>query len=357
MDYLPRGEAVVQRDPTNRVVKVIAVWQGYRIPFIITANHRVLRADYSNCARPVIPANHYQKMYRQVVSVFKQSQARARAEELAWLVQDLSQCGVTIKGSGRLEITRWDKAAGQKPKLIRQTVKDIDSAIRMQDHIISGYLIGDMENQSELDKLESIELVITLANQVLLDWRQTEAGEKEKLQKQLAGVVLKLEKCRNEFKVAAREQTEEIIPLKDSLGRPNPGAFAARTIAALNNLTQRIKELNVIVPYVAMRKELLVLADRWLKSKFKQAAGVITLIARHRVFTGGPITQYEPKIMARKIDQAVLLLNNEVISPHYQLARKVKIELKSAKKLFQEKSYEASRLKLSLALELLPAIA
>ncbi len=349
MDYLPKGQAVVERDRNNRVIRVIAVWQGKKIPFVQIANKKVIREDHLNLLKPLIPAAHYRKIYRQVCSVFADNQTKT--EDLYWLVRDLNHCGVFLNGGGRLEVTRWDKEAGQRPKLVRQKVKDLDSAIRMQGHIIDRYSISRERSLGELDQLESIDLVITEANQVLQNWRYAQAGEKERLQKRLAGVVLQLEKCRNEFKVAARVQAKKIIPLKDSLGRPNPGAFAARTIAALNDLTERIKELNIIMPYIAMRKQLLILADRWLKSKFRQAYGIITLIARHRVFKDGTIAGHEAKIIGQKIDQAVALLNSAVITPYFERAREAQAELRSAKKSLQEKNYRSCGQKLKLALE------
>lgn len=354
MNYLPKGEAEVIRNETNRVIKVIAVWRGKKVPFVM-AEKKVVRDDYFNPGRPVIPGDHYRKMYRQVVSVFAENKTKERARDLYWLLSDLSKCGVSLKGRGGLQITRWDKTAGQERKLIRQTVEEIGAAIRMQGHIIDGYSLSSAKHPGELDRLESIELVISQANQILLSWRQINATDKIELQRQLAKVVLQLENCRNEFKVATREQAEKVLPLKDSLGRPNPMAFASRTVAALSDLTERIRELNIIMPYIAMRKQLLVLADRWLRSIFNQTTGTVTLISRHCVFNGGSIANYEPSIIGQKIDQASSLLNNAVISPYYQLAKKAQVGLKSAKRLLQAKKYQACREKLNLALELLAA--
>jgi hypothetical protein len=98
-----------------------------------------------------------------------------------------------------------------------------------------------------------------------------------------------------------------------------------------------------------MRKELLVLADRWIKSNLNQAAGVINLITKHRVFKNGQIAKYEPKIIIQQIDRANILLNNVIVLPHYRLARKVRAELKEAKKLLKKKSYTATLEKLKLA--------
>jgi len=353
MNYLSRNARVI-RDPNGRVRQVIAIWQGQEIPFTITSNGTVLRADYDNTRRPVIPAEDYQKMHRQVTSVFAHNRAMDRAEEFAWLINDLNRCGVFLKASGRLAITRWEKPAGQKPKLIRQTVDDLAAAIRMQDHILSNYSLATEQSPAELDQLESIEEVLLQANQLLLRWSQADETAKNELQKQLACIILRLENCRNESKVAAREQAEKVLPLKDSLDRPNPMAFAARTTAALGDLAQRIEELHIIMPYIAMRKQLLLLADRWLRSKFNQAAGLITQVARHQVFRNGRIAAYEPKFIWQRIDRAIALLDNAIISPYYQLAQRIRTELKSAKNLFRRKDYQASRQKLDSARELLP---
>ena len=253
--------------------------------------------------------------------------------EKEWLIA-LRNGGITILTEGWLRIPRWEKKKGRKEKLILQKVAGINSALRMQDHILNKYNLRAAAANGEIPILESIEEIIAYANYSLNDWKNLNARDKLGLQKKLAAVILRLEHCRNEFKVGAREQIEKTALLKDAAGRLNPSAMAARTIAALNRLSQRFNQLGIIIPHIAMRKELLVLEKRRLQAAIKKATEKNQLLLRHPVFTGGPIRKYEINSISERMGLCLFSLNNISISPYWEQAQQAKNYLREAKKIF-----------------------
>lgn len=210
-------------------------------------------------------------------------------EERQWY-ENMRNAGIRILSDGFMEIPRWEKTGkyASSPLRIRQKVDGINSAIRMQDNILENYRAEEKSPLSEFSKLESIQEVIEYANELLTSWRMAKPEDKKDLQMQLANVVLQLENCRNEFKVAARDQSGAVMKLKDSLGRENPGALAARTVAALNNLAKRMNEMQLIMPIMALRKELLILEKRRSAGAINRSAAYITGTMRHAVFHEHP---------------------------------------------------------------------
>ena len=252
--------------------------------------------------------------------------------EKAWFIT-LRNGGITILTEGWLRIPRWEKKMGLKEKLIKQKVLGINSALRMQDHILSKYNLAAAIKNGEIPALESIEEIITSANYQLNDWANQNEKSRINLQKQLAIIVLRLEHCRNEFKIGAREQIKKTVLLEDSTGRLNPSAMAARTIAALNRLNQRFNQLGIIIPHIAMRKELLILEKRRLQAMIKKAAAKTQLLLRHPVFNNKPIRKYEINIIDQRMGQCLSALNNIRVSPYWEQAEQAKNYIREAKKI------------------------
>jgi len=272
--------------------------------------------------------------------------------EKQWL-ENLKNCGVKVLTEGWLNITRWDKQVGQKPRLVPRRVMGINSALRMQDHILDVYRLDKEDGLGELSKINSIQEIIYQAKDLLIDWQNAGPREKEKIQKQLALVILHLEKCRNEFKVNAKKQAKKALPLKDLLGRINPGAMAARTIAALNQLTKRLGQLQIIMPFIAMRKELLVLEKRRLDASVSKAVGKLRAVSRHPVFNGQGIAQHELRILAIEINKSMSFLNTAWISPYWEQANQAKLFLSNAKKFIHSKRFAEAGKTLNIALSIL----
>lgn len=272
-------------------------------------------------------------------------------EDLEWM-KGLRKGGVRLLEDGFLEIKRWDKTAGQDPEKISQKVDGINSAIRMQDHILEQYGLQSSAKPGEVEQLESIQEIIDKADQLLNRWKMARSDEKEEIQTELAKIVLQLESCRNEFKVNVRDQAEEVVGLRDSRGRENPSALAARTVAALNNLEKRFGEMRIIKPRIAMRKELLVFEKKRSEMHIRRAASQVALVLHHTVFkdlpSSGPagrIQDYEMQYLDLAIGKALHHLQNIYVAPYKQqadqaefvLLQNVKRFLKSKKSLLDNR--------------------
>ena len=271
---------------------------------------------------------------------------RAIPEEQQDWQRNLNAAGVRALQDGFLAVTRWDNTGQyrEKPKRLTQTVEDLPAAIRMQDHILNNYRGETKESKSESTTLESIQEVIAHTNHLLNEWKVADADTKKELQTQLAEVVLQLEKCRNEFKVEARSQAEAVLPLKDSRGRENPSALAARTVGALNSLTERINQMRLIAPQIALRKEVLILEQRRQEKALRQAHSALSGVIRHRVFINKPnstpedrINGHEVTILDNKLGQALHELESVYAAPYQQIATQARFFISRIKGLFRSK--------------------
>lgn len=247
----------------------------------------------------------------------------------------LYERGITVLTDGYLEIERWDKSIDSPAKRVRQKIDGINSAIRMQDHILEQYGQGAKENVGEMEQIESIEEVVEKANLLLARWKLATRQEKEEIQQELIGIVLQLEHCRNEFKVEARDQAEKISDLTDSLGRENPNALSARTIAALNRLEKRMDEIHSILPIIAMRKELLALEKRRQESYIKKATSHLSILSRHGIFSERAashpesfIHDFEVEFLNVELRKALHNLGLAIISPYKQQADQAEFFIK-----------------------------
>ena len=269
-----------------------------------------------------------------------------------WL-WDLEKSGIEILTDGWLRIIRWNKQPSKNAIIIKQKVIGINSAIRMQDHILGGYREDQIKNQAELSKLESIEEVIEKANSILTDWQNLNLAYDHKMIKQLIQVILLLEKCTNEFKVRARRQVEKIIDLRDSLGRVNPGAMATRTLTALNSLSSRINEIGNIYPKIALRKEILIFEKRRIQDALRKAISKTAFIPKSASPAGKLNPADETKIIMRNFEQALFFLNNNRVSPYWEQTEQVKYYYWQAKKLRRQNNFLAAGEMVKTALEIL----
>ncbi|MFH1427364.1 MAG: hypothetical protein ABIG60_02445 [Patescibacteria group bacterium] len=271
--------------------------------------------------------------------------------DLQWL-WTLEKSGIVILTEGWLHITRWDKKIGKKPKLIKQKVAGINSALRMQDHILSGYKNKIDHNPSELKKLETIEEIIHEINYLLTNLEGNRYYSQLTLNK-LFWVILRLEKCKNEFKVEARKQIEKMVPFKDKLGRINPSAMAARTMAALNRISERVNEIGIIAPQIALRKEMLVFEKRRVEQAIKQAATNVNFITQTNFLNRKSIRPSEKRALLQQIGISMYSLNNIRVSPYWEQTEQAKSYLLSGKKqIFNGKLIKANSL-IHTALEIL----
>jgi len=170
----------------------------------------------------------------------------------------------------------------------------------------------------------------------LNEWKQASKTDKKIIIETLVYVVSCLEKCRNDFKIAARDQIEEVLPLTDSIGRENPGALAARTVAALNRLGGRFSEMRIIQPIVALRREVLFFEKNWFETQVRQI-GIMLRSILNRPYE--KLLQNSVDI-DRRLGQSLYLAGILWVSPYFERAQLSKTFLLAAKKAIRSKQPE-----------------
>lgn len=260
-------------------------------------------------------------------------------EERPWY-KNLYSCGIRITKAGFMEVSRWEEA-DQGKRRRWQRIDGVNSALRMQDHILGKYRSDEQPKPGEFSHLESIEEVIEAANGFLLEWDKAKSEEKKDLQKKLVEVVLQLEKCRNAHKLKVKERSAAVSVMKDRLQRDNPSALAARTVGALNSLAKRMDEMRLIMPIIAMRKEALILEKKRINHVFHKASLRIIEVMAHEVFkchspkpAQEKIRDNEARILDKKIGQALHLLSTIRALPYSQKAQQAAFRLRTRVKIF-----------------------
>ncbi len=254
--------------------------------------------------------------------------AELTKEERQWLY-NLRNAGMMVLTEGWLETRRWERMASGKLKRIVSKVEGINSALRMQDHILEQYRIDQPNQESELTRLETIEEVVLQVGHLFNRWSVAGREQQEQIQKNIAWTVLQLENCRNIFKVEAREQLGKAMQMKDSLNRINPGVMAAHTVTALNRLVKRFNELEMIMPVIALRKELLIFEKRRLQTAVNRAAAAIHGITRHVVFVGGSVSG-QLFWIKKSLFKILSNLATVWLSPYWEQAEQAKYYLEQA---------------------------
>lgn len=130
----------------GNVKKVITEVTGIRLIFI-QYKGEVIRDNFLDPCRPEVESTHYKKMRNQARAIFTENR------QISW-TELLDENHVKILQTGELFTTRLQKKEkdrnlyetikdkyGNLYEKIPEKTKDIDAAIRRQDHIISGYLV------------------------------------------------------------------------------------------------------------------------------------------------------------------------------------------------------------------------
>ncbi len=267
--------------------------------------------------------------------------------EMEWYWMLRRKVGITPLTEGWTQVIRWEKRAGKKPKRIPQKVESIKHAIRQAGHALDTYKLDSGEKPGELKLLDNIEDVIREANRLIIVYKGLSKGDKFDLQVMLAKTILQIENCRNPYKQKIKEEFEKILPLKDSLNRINPGALAARTIKALGLLNKRFVELDLTVPHLAMRRELLVLEERRL-----QKAILNCLAKTHLAFHTKGYSQHNDKII-KNLNLARKFLSNVRTSPYWEIGRQANLYIYNAERFAKKRDQIGVKEMLSIAIGIL----
>jgi len=153
---MPSGLSEVKLGRDWSVAKITAIYDDQKVPF------KVIGGKLKKLPTPrFIPKNHFQRMNNQVQKIKTDYEKRAelarKLKKFNWSF-DLEKYGVIIEEDGCLSISRWHTKKDRSRELIWQTLPEIKSAIRQQDHIIEKYLEergsqNDQEISSEFSNL------------------------------------------------------------------------------------------------------------------------------------------------------------------------------------------------------------
>jgi len=258
--------------------------------------------------------------------------------------ENLRNCGIKILTGGCMGITRWQKDKNGEKKIIWQQVEGIDSAIRMQFHILDTYLKGHESKPGELEILDSTEKIIRQVNYLLVNWKSNDEQQKKEIELLATKALSQLgNNIRNDDKKNIMARIHPVKSLLDRLNKINPGAMAARTIGALNDLTKRLNQIGVIMPVIAMRTRLLLIERRSCQRSIAAADLKLSKIINDwNKMSESELTKNRDK-MIRSLNQVLFLLNNCFFSPFYDKAGRVKYYLNYAKKMIiQSNFFEAA---------------
>ncbi|MFA6609048.1 MAG: hypothetical protein WCT07_04045 [Candidatus Paceibacterota bacterium] len=156
-NFMPSGLSEVKLNRNWSVANITAVYDNQKVPFIFIGNElRKLPAAH------VIPKEHFQRINKQVRAIYDDYEKKTKlARELKkpnWTF-DLEKYGIIIEKDGCLSISRWYAKKNHSRELIWQTLPEIKSAIRQQDHIIKKYLEeknGSQNNQEVPSKFSNL---------------------------------------------------------------------------------------------------------------------------------------------------------------------------------------------------------
>ena len=245
-NFLPLSSAnkpVIIFDQNGRVNQIIDRAQGARVLFQIT-DGRPQRAFAPGIAYFEITKENYNALNRKVRAIVSYYEKRAQlARQLKkpnWAF-DLEKYGVIIMKDGCLSVSRWMTKKDNTRELIWQTLQDIKSAIRQQEHIIEKNIKkrGLLENCQELSpELSNLlnrllvinpyiemrrELLIFAQKQMDLSIHQTKKGlekfltAKGKGREKCHGLPKRLERMafylNNRWPKPYRETLDQILPL------------------------------------------------------------------------------------------------------------------------------------------------
>ncbi len=245
--------------------------------------------------------------------------------------------GMQFIPHGWMAICFWH---GKKKKW--RLFNDIFSAIRSQEHTVDFYTAPEGEKK----KISTIKEVLEKTNVLLTAWLKTNKAERANVGKKLFATLNLLNGCRNEYKKQVLEQLEAIIGFRDSLGRINPGAMAAKTITALCLLYKRSEAAEIIPAKAMLRKKMLEWEKERLDVLFTFCANQINLFSKHQMFFGKKLNETQITVLNSKIKQIIELLDTTFSSPYWERSNAAKERLEVAQKALKSNNMAKARVNL-----------
>lgn len=259
----------------------------------------------------------------------------------------LHEYNTYLTTTGEIIILRTDENG---KIVVIQVYQDIAAAVRAQFHILAQYLGTKTEN-GEIGQLEDIDLKLVDAHALFL------VGNTENLQTTLAmsdklsSALDDLDACRNLLKLEAAGQIGEIISLTDILDRPNPGALAARTVAALNRIQGRKGQVQPIAAFIGARKQALIIEARQQKHNLAKAYMFLNAMLN----SGWGFWQKKDNVN-KIINRALHQLQSVWANPYFGTAVNARTSLAIAKKTNQNNNVPLTKKHIRKALDRLEGV-
>lgn len=267
-----------------------------------------------------------------------------RSKEEKTRLEILAQHRVFIFRNGTLCILRGENTP--------QTYVDIDAAIRAQRSIVGNYF-GDDEKEvlGEIDKLFYILGATEETHALLLEWNQINDNVTQDIVTTLTEACEDLKRVRDESKKLTREQLIKIVKMEDSLGRSNPGALAARSVAAENRIIERIKSIPPITLFCISRRHTLMLEKKQIEANIMLAAFRVKMILN----SSDEFFKHQ-NVACQKINQVLYLLQSAWVNPYFVQIAEVEKHLDKTKERIGKKNIESAKRHLEAAKNVLKAI-
>ena len=213
-----------------------------------------------------------QKSYSESIQVNESKFKHLNYFQAKWLFE-FSKNKIFIDQDGLIVV---NKKKGSKD--IKTIYFNINSAIRLQEHILDDYFSPAEKTCGELSKIDHYKNLGKEINELLVNWKNSSI-DKDSLKEKIAYLAKQFTLSRNELKIDSKKLLDSITGLKDSLDRENPPAFATKTVAVLNKMEKRINDIENISSFIEKRKEVLTECRAEMKvEKMRATKDLITLI-------------------------------------------------------------------------------
>ncbi len=143
---------------------------------------------------------------------------------------------------GKLFVTR--KAPDRR---INSVYRDIYSAKRSHTHILNNYQgtisVDDIEEVGEFKAILNLTDNLQFLISFIQRWKSASSEEKNKMTQLLVDAKDLLQNSQNKLKASASSRVSTSMEFRDSKGRTNPGATAAKLVAMSEELFERLDEI------------------------------------------------------------------------------------------------------------------
>jgi hypothetical protein len=236
----------------------------------------------------------------------------------------LARYGLVYLTQGWLRIRTWEKEEDENKKIIwipkYAYARDLNVAIRMQDHVLERYWRDSGHDAGEIKKLNELGFLL---GEII--WTLTSGPGTKKKREQAGEEILKaigvLENSREIDKLETLGALVDAASLTDRLYRFNPAATAVRIRYALNHLGIRLNSIGAIAPIIAMRRELLRYEMNCLEAERVEALFRLDTLTEWS--RKGAMAKEENEVWQRNINRIIFNVYRFWVSPYFPVHDRV----------------------------------